>query len=175
MNKQIHSEEELHEIFKDLQSDDPRININNGIIEMKPLYWNFGFIINFVIILLILLIFNPSEIDFDLSRIFLFFIIIPFTLYDIFIQLRFYNKIFINPHKRIINIVPDIVMSIFVKEKIIPYRKIKKIDYSTYGYRNLYKRYILTITLSDTKRIRLISTTNEEYAKKITEALLKLV
>lgn len=167
--------EELKEMFKDIPSGDPKIKITDEVIEIIPFYWNYNFITNFVPVLIIIFIFNSFKLEDGLETL-ICLLTIGVSIFNIFYQLRYYNKLIINYKNKTIQILPNIIMALFAKEKLIFLRDTKRINYSTDGFWLAYRRYVLSITLTnDSQQFRLVSTEKEENAKRITEALLKLM
>lgn len=172
MIKTIVNIEKTKEIFEDLQSDDPKIIINNNSIEMIPNYLNYSFITNFVPILIVMYVSYSFKEDYNLLINLVRILVIPFSIFNIFYQLRYYNRVSFNYKTNIVKITPNFLRSFYTKEKAIPFHNIKNIDYATDGFWLAYRRYILKITLFDSRQFNLISTKEEKHVKKIMTALI---
>ena len=175
MNNQYKEIEDIKKIFKNLELSDPKIKFSDCLIELIPYYWNYAFITNFMPLFGVAFIIFLFQQEIIIEKYFLWAFAVIVSLWGIFTQLPYYNKISIDYSNKIIKIKPNIIMSFFTKETIIIFKFIKSIDYISDGFWLSYRRYVIRIILANSDEFKLISTPKEENAKKIKETLLSLL
>ena len=165
--------EKLKKIFEDIRLTDPKIKIENDVIEILPFYWNFSFLTNFFPILCSLYVFTQNV---ELKINILFSLLTLAACYQIWVQLVLCNKITIDIQKQQMLISPNLFLKNIISQKVVLLKDIKEINYCSDTFRPAFRRYKIVITLKniDTS-IKLISTSEENNAKKIVIALLHLL
>jgi hypothetical protein len=165
--------EELKKVFEDIQLVDPKITIKKDVIEILPLYWNFSFLTNFFPILCSIYVFTQNV---ELKIIIVFSLLTIAACYQIWVQLKLCNKIVINIQRKQLSISPNFLLKIIISQKIVQFKEVKEINYCSDNFRPAFRRYKIMIILKNTDTpIKLISTSEEDGAKKIVTALLHLL
>ena len=173
MKKQILTNEILIDTLKDVELLDPKIIINNLNVILRPFYWNFSFITNFIPVIAFVYIFTQTD---EIKVIALASIMTIAILFIIYQQLKSYNTITIKPEENLIEIKPNFFLKIFHKQKEISFDRIKMIKYYSDSFRLVYRRYIIIIILKETgDKFKIISTSNIADANKIVAVLHSLI
>ena len=173
MKKQILSNELLIDTLKDVKLVDPQITINNPNVIIRPFYWNFSFITNFIPLIAFVYIFTQTS---ELKVIALGSIMMMAILFIIYQQLKSYNTIIIKPVENLIEIKPNFFLKIFHKQQDLSFDRIKTIEYYSNSFRLVYRRYIIVIILKETgDKFKIISTSNIANANKIVAILHSVI
>lgn len=172
MNKHTFDTKDVKKVFEDLKSNDPKIKINNTLINIIPNYWNYVFLLNFFPLLAAIYILTQQN-DFKIN--FLCYSLIALSIYGIHSQLIFYNKILIDIQQKIIIITPNIIERIFTKPKTVLFNEIQNINFRSNGFGASHIRYVIVLKLKNTKQLKIISSSNSDYAAKMVKALLRII
>ena len=172
--EKIQNIEEYKKILEDLNSFDPKIKITDKLINITPFYWNYVFVTNFVPIVgsLVAIIYLKLTIDYKLIFSGLILVSIYFLVWT---QLKYYNRIIIDLASKTLTIFPNSIVSVFKKTECIDFSLIKYTTCSRDGFWTHQSRFIISITLENDKRIKLISSKEESLGKRIAEILQKVI
>ena len=160
------------ELFGKLQGNDPKIVAMDNEIEIKPFYFNYSLVFNFIPILLSIYIISNAN---NVKTVFLGILAFGIFIYNIVIQLIFCKKSVVNLEKKNITIQPNFFFKIFQANSTIDFSNIKGINVSPYSYSALYRRFVIKLILKNSAKVILISTKEKEIAGKISDALNNIV
>ncbi len=163
------------QISWDINTNDPKIEFTKEVISLIPSYWNVPLVTSIAPILIFAIpIFAQNEVKYDL----IFSVLIIALLFITAYQLTYYNTIIINKKNKTILVIPNLFLRPFFSKKIIHFEDVKTLKITTNtntgGFTYIDKRYILTLVLKSSKKIKLISTCKSVYADTIRKQLLLL-
>ena len=162
--------------IREIITVDPKIILENNEILIKPFYWNYSFITNFVCIgiLSYAMILNRDDL-LDMIA----YILIGVAIITMLMQLRHYNTTYIQTEKKVLTIYPNWFFGIFLKSKSIEFTAVKRIitvsNYKASGYWIMNRRYYVIIELKNREEIKLISSNKENTAREISELITSLL
>lgn len=162
----------VKESLTKLKGQDPKLIVEDDVIEIIPFYWNFSLLSNFIpIFISIYLISNES----DFKTILLDIAIMGIFIYNTIVQLVPCKRSIINIKNKSISIVPNILFRTFQGTKIIEFKNIKDIYIQPNSFSLVYRRFVIKLHLSVSTDIILISTKDKEHASKITTEIFNLI
>ena len=104
------------EEFKAIRASDPKIRNRGSIIYLKPYYWNYSFVTNFVAIAICVYILAQQN---DALLNIVSILLIGAMTLIIFAQLRHYNTIYIDIENKLLKVYPNKILKSFIKQKTI--------------------------------------------------------
>jgi hypothetical protein len=172
----MHSKQEdflmAKESLSKLQGHDPKLIIEDDVIEIIPFYWNFSLVSNFIPIF-ISIYFISNEIDF--KNILFDITISGIFIYNAIVQLLSCKTSIINIKNKSISIAPNILFRIFQEKKIVEFKNIKEIYIQPNSFSLVYRRFVIKLNLSNSTDMILVSTKEKEHASKISIELSNLI
>ncbi len=93
--------------FQELRTFDPKILIKNDIIYLKPFYFNYSFVMNFVSIAIFIYVLTMQN---DSPTNLLCFIFLGLFIVLIITELVHYNRVQIDIKNQVITICPNIIL-----------------------------------------------------------------
>lgn len=160
------------ESLSKLQGHDPKLIIEDDVIEIIPFYWNFSLVSNFIPIF-ISIYFISNEIDF--KNILFDITISGIFIYNAIVQLLSCKTSIINIKNKSISIAPNILFRIFQEKKIVEFKNIKEIYIQPNSFSLVYRRFVIKLNLSNSTDMILVSTKEKEHASKISIELSNLI
>src|SRR6476620_1347002 len=153
-------------LFENIISTDPRIEEKKTNIILRPFYWNYNFITNFVPLLVSIYIVTQQS---DPKVTALCILIIAGSVFLILQELSYYNKIFIDVENKIITIRPNFIWK-YKGTKQIFFKDIREIYVKASGFWPSFRRYVI-ISILNTKKVIFISAGDEDTAQQISRKL----
>jgi hypothetical protein len=147
---------------------DPKIENNGNQITLSANYWNYSFVANFFPLLVFIYIL-PQRTDMTIKAICI--LAIGGMIISILVQLDYYNTLIIDKARRILTVKPNRISGLIKIEKMISFTEIRKIDFKSSATAPSFERYILILTLKDSKQLKLISTKDKDDARKLSKNL----
>lgn len=167
----MESKKNLSYLFLNYEKKDPALIISESTIKLIPFYWNYSFLSCFFPLVGSAYAITQVEKSFT---VFLFILLLLFSIYIVVRQLLFYNNVVLDLKKECLVLRPNLWIKSIIKTKVILFKNIKKVDYIVDGFWSTDKRYILRIKVGDEESLRLISTNESSTASWLVSALTKL-
>ena len=166
------------QLFQGLDIKGPKIKTSKDALSLFPNYLNFSFISTFIPILIVIYIFGRvNEIN-GVTNLYILVVIVLSPLI-LLMQLKYYNTVVINFSDKTVSVIPNFILRLFVKKKIISFSDVKRFETISNanidGGRAMFRRYIITLILKDSEKIKLISAERYPVAKQIEEKLSLLL
>lgn len=158
--------------FKEIQTKDPIIKIENNTILIKPCYFNYSFLMN-IVFLGGSIYALPFEKNALLTIIFPILLCLSFTM--IIFDLKEYNSITIDLSSKKLIIQPNIVYKSFYPQRVLHFTEIHRAhtvsNLKTGGFWIRYRRYHLVLALKSKKEIKLLTSNSSQVAIEITNKM----
>ncbi len=154
------------ETILEIDSNDPKLSLDNRTLKISPFYWNYPFITSVLPIIILLPILIFANLTSLLYAIYLM-LIICISSFVIWPHLRYCNTLYLDYDSGSLTIYPNHLLSFYKKKLKIDLSSITQINYSSLGFLQMDKRYLVCLITTDNKRIRLISSNDKKTIQKI--------
>src|SRR5262245_23019700 len=166
------------QVFGEPGIRDPKIEVSNNAICLKPNYWNFSFAtaflpIGFVVYLLVVIghKFDKATFWVDQTNLYVILAVISFPVI-LFLELRYYNTIIVNFVDRTISVIPSSILKPFLKHQLFLFREVDGIEPIRISGRIGWSRsFAIGLILKNADEIKLLSTNDYIMAKEVSEKL----
>jgi hypothetical protein len=157
--------------FRDIVSGDPIVEKDKSVITLRPFYWNYNFITNFVPLIVSIYILTQQS---DLAITLVCILIAIGSAFLLLQELSYYNKILIKVDKKTIMIRPNFVWK-YKNTKQIFFKDIMSIYVKSRGFWPSFRRYLIIVVLANKNGIILISARDNDTAQQISRELSNIV
>jgi hypothetical protein len=105
------------ETINPLPNDDPKITASGDIIKISPLFFDYNLLMAFVLFLIGLFIIYAYPNEDNKTNVVICIILMLSAIVSIINQAKNSNTLIINTSQKTIQIIPNILISLFLKEK----------------------------------------------------------
>ena len=174
--------ENLEQVFQGLETTDPKIRFSKKTISFIPNYLNYSFITTFIPVIIFLPIYLSSDHkdDFwvDKTNLYFLIILISFPLLLV-MELKHYNTVVIDFDKRIISVIPNLILRPIKKKREFLFTEINRFEpmpiVGLTGLRIRNRAFTIGLVLKNSDKIKLLSMDRYNIAKEIAERLSSIV
>jgi hypothetical protein len=174
--------ENPEQVFRGLETTDPKIKFSKNTISFFPNYLNYSFITTFIPVIIFLPIYLSSDHkdDFwvDKTNLYFLIIVISFPLLLI-MELKYYNTVIIDFDERIISVIPNLILKPIKRKRVFSFTEITRFEPMSIvgltGLRIRYRAFTIGLVLKNSDKIKLLSMDRYNIAMEIAERLSSIV